>query len=233
MKNQLINLYKENWENLKTAFVKILEEEQFEQKPTNPLLIYLNEKEYLNADIKVMIFGQETNDWGKNFNGQLVETLEIYDEFYNTGYAINNYGGHFWNGYNRFINLLKKNYKDKKICTVWNNIVKIGASGRDQNHPKDYIYDVEIKNFLIIEKEINVLKPDIILFLTGPNYDSNIKNHFHDVQFMECDSKFSTRQISELKIQNSKNVFRTYHPNYLWRNNIDLYFNTIIENIKI
>ena len=28
-------------------------------------------------------------------------------------------------------------------------------------------------------------------------------------------------------------TFRTYHPNYLWRNDIDSYFNAIIKEINI
>ena len=40
-------------------------------------------------------------------------------------------------------------------------------------------------------------------------------------------------ELAKIKYKNYKNVFRTYHPNYLWRNGIDTYFNEIIKKIEI
>ena len=95
------------------------------------------------------------------------------------------------------------------------------------------IYKIEKEYFNVINDEINVLKPDIILFVSGPNYDKVIKNSLIDANFEALSDKFSARQIAKIEFKNHNNIFRTYHPNYLWRNNIDSYFNEIIENIKI
>ena len=233
MNKQLRELYESHWKNLTQELNLILIDEKLSQKPTNPLLIYLDEKKHLESEIKVMIIGQETNDWNKNFTGNIQETIEIYDEFYNSGYAQNSYGGHFWNGINRFSNLLETKFPNKKISYVWNNVVKIGASGRDQNHPQNYIYHAELKNFKVLEKEIEILNPDIILFISGPTYDSNIASILDGVKFSRLNKNFSDRQIAKLEFKNRKNIFRTYHPNYLWRNDINKYFEAIIESVTI
>lgn len=233
MNKRLQELYAIHWPNLTKELNEILNNEDLNQKPTNPLLLSIDETKYLESDVKVMILGQETNDWGNNFTGNIDEILEIYDDFYNSGYAVNTYGGHFWNGINRFSSLLENKFPDKKISYVWNNVVKIGASGRDQNHPQNHIYSTELSNFKVLEKEIEILNPDIILFISGPNYDTNISKILKGVQFSHLNEGFSTRQIAELQYNKRKNIFRTYHPNYLWRNDINQYFEAIINSIKL
>jgi len=204
MNEKLIELYKSNWTKLSNELNLIISDKNYSQKPTNPLLLSIDENIYLKSDIKVLFLGQETNDWGNNFNGNIEETLEIYDDFYNSKYALNSYGGHFWNGINRFIELMEKKFVEKKVSYTWSNVVKIGASGRDQNHPENYIYKIELDNFKVLEKELDILKPDIILFVSGPNYDSNIEKNLEGVTFSNCNSTFSKRQLAKLKYKDLK-----------------------------
>lgn len=233
MNNKLNKLYSERWSVLSHELGQIIDNIDFIQKPTNPLLIRVNEADYLHSDIKVMIIGQETNDWGHDFNGNVDEVFEIYDDFYNSGYAITSYGGHFWNGFNRFSALLQEKYKGKKISFIWNNVVKIGASGRDQNHPQNHIYEIELNHFKVLEQELDILNPDIILFISGPSYDDNIKELLPEIEFEKFSNDFQPRELAKLKFKSHKNIFRTYHPNYLWRNDINKYFNTIISSVDL
>jgi len=233
MNKKLNDLYQSNWAILSDKLNEIMNDDSLKQKPTNPLLLNVNEKKYINSDIKVLILGQETNNWGDNFCDSINETLEIYNDFYNSGYATNSYGGHFWNGFNRFGSLLENKFQNKKISYLWSNVIRIGASGRNLNYPENYIYKIETATFNILEKELEILKPDIILFISGPNYDNNIRKILKDVEFINCDEGFTKRQIAKLKFKNHKNIFRTYHPNYLWRKGINKYFQTIINSIEI
>ena len=137
----------------------------------------------------------------------------------------------YWNGVRRFINLLQAKHPNKKIKLVWNNIVKIGKYD-DKGFPPDYIYEVEREHFSIIKQELEIIKPNIVLFLTGPNYDSVIQDNFGTIE-KQALAPFSERQISKVKLDNVDLAFRTYHPNYLWRNDIDSYFDTIINEIKL
>ena len=97
MNKKLLNLYQSKWKMLSATMQDILSDEQLDEKPTNPLLLSINEEEYQAADIKIMVYGQETNDWEGSFQNEIEKTLTYYDEFLNQGECWN-YGGQFWNG---------------------------------------------------------------------------------------------------------------------------------------
>jgi hypothetical protein len=231
MNEQLKNLYNSKWTDLSSKLNEILEKKELKLKPTNPLLISLENNDYENSDIKVMIFGQETNSWYGNFNGNLGEIMGYYKKLFNDNKKSK---GQFSNGRKKLIELLEQKYPNKKIGTIWNNVVKIGCAERHKNTPPKYIYDIEKENFKVIKSEIEILKPDIILFLSGPNYDYRIENSFGKFKSENIGTKFSQRQLSKVEIGFGKNVFRTYHPNYLYRTgDIDSYFNQIIDQINL
>ena len=228
--NKLEELYTKNWPNLSKELIEINESEAT-IKPTNPLLLTVkNEEKYLNADIRVMIFGQETNDWGGNFVNDIEYIQSIYDDFFSTRYCFK-YGGQFWNGIKRFLKILEEKYPKKSIEFIWNNVVKIGKSGK-KGKPPEHIYQAEKDNFRILEEELNILQPDMVLFLSGPYYDNILIKQFEGVEFKNID-KYNQRQIAEVNLKNVKSAYRTYHPNYLWRNGINDYYDAIIKEIKM
>lgn len=115
---------------------------------------------------------------------------------------------------------------------IWNNIVKIGKFD-DKGFPPDYIYEVEREHFSVIKDELKILKPTIVLFLTGPNYDSVIADNFGELTYSKLPTDYSEREIAKVNLTGVPFAFRTYHPNYLWRNDINSYFQTIIDKINI
>lgn len=230
--DKLLEVYKENWSEYSSRLKNVLSNDTLELKPTNPLLIQIDEEKYQDADIKVMIFGQETNNWDGDFSGDIGHSLEMYDEFFNYDKG-KGYGGQFWNGFHRFLSILEEKYPNKTIDSIWNNTIKTGVSGRGMNNPPEYIYEVEKSYFNIIKKEIEILKPDIILFLSGPNYDIEIVNSLGKIEFVSISPDYCGRQISKITSDVNQNIFRTYHPGFLWRNDINSYFKTIINNINL
>ena len=118
MNDKLIQLYSSKWDNYFSAVKPLLEDDSIEIKPANPLLLYVsNKEEYVNADIKLMIFGQETNSWYEEKEISVRKVQKLYDGFFNDGECWN-YGGQFWNGVGRFHTLLQQKYPDKKfICS--------------------------------------------------------------------------------------------------------------------
>ena len=64
--------------------------------PTNPLMLKAPES-YLEADTKVMIFGQETNDWVGEFSSsrEVESLLNTYDKFFNAGKCYKHRGPFF------------------------------------------------------------------------------------------------------------------------------------------
>jgi len=229
LNSDLLRLYKSNWNNLSNELIKI-KDANFDTNPTNPLLIRVgNEKKYQEADFRVMIFGQETNDWGNDFQNDIEYIQSIYDEFFTTKRCFS-CAGRFWNGIASFLKKLKEKNKNKSIEFIWNNVVKIGKSG-GKGMPPEYIYQIEKNHFSILKKEIEILKPNIALFLSGPYRDHILQNQFESIKFENIEN-YKIEQLVTVKLENVKFAFRTYHPNYLWRVGIDSYFDAIIERIK-
>lgn len=231
MNDKLLTLYSELWKPLCGKLEEIIKDDTIEDKPTNPLLLTIDDEEdFKQADIRIMFFGQETNSWNNFFNEDLNSTLKVYEEFYNQGECWS-YGGQFWNGIKRFCSILKNKYPDKKVRIVGNNIVKIGKFDH-KGFPGDSIYNIERNYFPVIKQEIEIIKPNVLLFLSGPNYDSRIRDNFGEISF-EPIGNFTEKQLAKVNLDFSPLAFRTYHPNYLWRNGIDDYFNAIVDEIDL
>jgi ABC-type Fe3+-hydroxamate transport system substrate-binding protein len=79
----------------------------------------------------------------------------------------------FTNHFNLIVNLLKEIFGDRSIGIFWSNVVKIGKAN-DKGLPPDYILDATMKEFNVLQEEIKLINPDIIIFLSGPNYDKYI-----------------------------------------------------------
>jgi hypothetical protein len=230
MNEALTALYSSKWNSLISKLEAITQDKNLDIKPTNPLLLYIDDEEgYQNADIRLMIYGQETNSWYEKGNGSIDEIQNLYDGFFNEGECWQ-YRSQFWNGVKRFVSSLQNKYPDKKIRLTWNNIVKIGKQG-DKGLPPDYIYEIEREYFNVIPEELEILNPNVVLFFTGPNYDSIVKDIFGVLKYQALPDS-TERQLSKVSLQKVPFAYRTYHPNYLWRHDIDDYFDTIIEDIN-
>ena len=231
MKEKLLDLYTNYFSKDKLKDEEIL-------NFSRPFLIDVND-DYINSNNKVMIVGQETYTWYGlyrdflNENNGVKKSQEIYKNFMLKNKA--NYNSPFWN----FFNKLEEN---SNAIFIWNNVYKletieylehidklgkkVGFSLLFKN--KNYQYLIEkIRLFQrdILIKEIEILKPNVIIFLTGHPYDSlfmdkqfnNIENFYHDIDeaiLLKIDKwKFGRFENEYLPYK----TYRTYHPNYLNR----------------
>ncbi len=176
-----------------------------------------------------MVFGQETNSWVGDcddfgtppspvFNPDVSmgAVMGIYENFYATYYCPSGFSyngtryGTFHYGLNSFLSLLDTNFPGKRIACLWNNIVKIGkAEGR--GFCGEEIYYAQKRHFSVIEKEIEILKPDLILFLTG-SYDSRICDYWKGTQFAAL-SPFAVDEVAKVSLPGLDiPAYRTNHP---------------------
>ena len=200
--------------------------------PSN-LLCISAPKEYFEADMKVMFFGQETNDWHGDFSPEVsVEKLLFdYNHFFDTGRCFS-YGGQFWNGISKLKSELETKSKDdgKSVGLLWNNIVKIGRSG-EKGLPSQDVMEWQSPAFELIKSEIKFYSPDIIIFFTGPDYDHFIEEIFEDVSFVKINDR-TKRQFAKVVAKDlPARTLRTYHPNFLWRNNFYSYLDDILAEV--
>jgi hypothetical protein len=206
-----------------------------------PLFIYPTD-EYINADVKIIIFGKETNGWygiyGSNDDVDVCSIMDNYNDFFGTKYCYT-YGGQFWNMIKYLINKIKEDKKEKKIGYLWNNLIKAGIDGK--GFPWNWYKEIIEPNFNeLIPRELEILKPDFIIFFTGPNssngpYDSVLDRIFGKPNRNKIKG-FSNNELCEIEIHNVIKSFRTYHPTYLLRNNkkkpYKIYIEKIVEEIS-
>ena len=64
---------------------------------------------------------------------------------------------------------MEKSYPGKTISMIWNNISKMSAITKSGGGPVDAsVHEIEHEYFHVIPKEIEILKPNILIFFTGP-----------------------------------------------------------------
>jgi hypothetical protein len=222
--NRLEVLYKKYWD----FFIKegeLLNSKNISNEKlqlVNPLLLKVDEEEYANADIKIMIYGQETWGWHR-LNTSIDEEMNHYLRFFvNDKVWEGKKKSSFWKAFKFFQYELNQYYCDKKISYVWNNISKVGR--KKGKGISSEIRDLERKTFPVILEEIEILNPDIVIFLTGPNRNHDIQFHFKDVTFENIvidatlkakkgNKKFKSASRVISKDLPRKSV-RLYHPSF-------------------
>ena len=230
---KLEELYDSKWENFSNALIKIVEDKNYIIKPTNPLLLKHRDCDsYENAEIRIMIIGQETNGWGGTFEDDIDDITNIYTDFY-SGYKFENHTGFFKNHFNNFLRLLKEKYPEKATSCFWNNVIKVGKHN-EKNAPPDYILEIEHKYFSVLKEEIDIIKPNVILFFSGNGYDKYILHHFPEL-IKEDVIGFKPQDLQSFKIENVNFAFRIDHPtnlHYQGKENYNVVYNKIISEIS-
>lgn len=245
---KLKKLYNEHFDKAQEAY----KNQTGNFKMANPLLLKLREKDYEESDIKVIIYGQETYGWFdktttiedkatlEKANWDFVseyESTEATQEFGNISleqlmYEYDKYLNHnirkkqrrtFWNnGFDHFSKALNKSYPNKKLYFMWNNISKFGKI--NETGMTNEIRNFEREYFSVIAKELEILKPNIVIFLTGPDRDIDIIANFGNVTFNkvgENDYYFSDKKKMKYETPRQivgssllpKKTIRLYHPN--------------------
>jgi hypothetical protein len=216
MNKELKGLYASKWEEISKKLDDWQEEceedglNETENMATHPMLIKTDE-EYENTDLRVMIFGKETNNWYGLFEEgiDIDSVISFYDEFYIKNGSVK-YGKHFFN----FISLIKRKLSDKKIGYIWNNVLKIGKSA--VGTPQQGLINYTMECFNIIPNEIAILKPNVLLFLSGPKYDEYIEKVVGKFSVIPVEG-FTTNELCIMKFDdlNIDIAIRTYHPQKL------------------
>ena len=234
---QLKSLYASQWDALKYALQAIAGNEQAKVKPAYPFLLSLNrwidgmptESWYTDADLKVMVFGQETNRWvgttddfgtppNPVFSAEIsVEAvMGIYEDFYASHYEAGRFKyngrryGTFHYGVNRFSELLNVHRPGVRVSYLWNNIVKLGKS-QGAGFCGNEIYEVDLKHISVIRQEIELLQPDVLLFLTG-SYDGRIRDKLGEMDVVAL-SDFTESEVARIRLSGiDVPAYRTYHP---------------------
>lgn len=268
LNDKLVNLYGPKLPELYSA-VKPLFDDPDAVKPALPLLLELNDDEsYEKADLRVIIFGRETNNWNDpkefrkgfpygtyNFNIQTSEDvvaeikgkhIEGEEDYYGLGDLYHGYffsyeeigkrgiSTPFTRRSDQLIDLLRSRMPNMKIEYLWNNISKIGCGGTDFGKscrkPTARIREIERQYFNVVPDEVKILKPDIIIFLTGYSADREIKEKFAlaDDAFQSVGENIF---LDRIEIPGVKYAARTIHPSRQSNANLMKHFDALAEDI--
>jgi len=195
---KLKELYSSKWNDLITN--------SKDTDATYPLLIKVNE-EYQNADIKVMIVGQETDGWCGVLEEHKKDIDSVQETYFNYLYNSRDKNRRpFWNrkNFKYFQEELKKKLSSKKLAFIWNNVSKIGMNYSGKVTEK--VENLEKEYFDVFEEELRILKPDVIIFTIG-NRTIPIKYDKNKI--------ITEMPIYEIKFLDYQNIIAlsTYHPN--------------------
>lgn len=251
--DKLINLYGSKLLDLYTALKPIYYSDVYTVKPTLPILLWLKNdaNDWVTADIKVVIYGRETNNWeDSNPNSEFFKTMpnwnlknsddvrkeidsiqNLYDDHFNFSLKEDSKRLFFARGFLPLAKLISDAFPQKKVNCIWNNISKIGNGYNLQRErassgkPKSYIQAVELKSFNVSQSELDILKPDVVIFLAGKEADQYIKDKFNIESFAPVSPDYP--ELSEVKIPNVRYALKTSfkHPSArMTKEEIDRYY---------
>ena len=203
---------------------------------------------YTKADVKIMFFGQETNGWARGCDvGELTAAYEDFlDDHYNAD------EGHFYteglqrgnrfmrwgiNGIMSGVREMLEPYPGKRVAMIWNEISKLSArKGEGGTSVDAAAHEIERRYFHVIPKEVEILRPDILVFLTGPGentYYNYIKENF-TVGVPQQLASLPLHDVAKLPIEGVKLAYKTYHPGargtteeFHWQ-----FYQAILDDIK-
>lgn len=196
-----------------------------------PLLIsFSDEAAVESADLRIMFFGQETREWTDT--GTVEDIMERYRHDFNDFSGLPGSGA-FWEVLSEMKNVIESRLPDKRICYIWNNIVKADYSPdsdyRTYKVPDEVYAAFRDKNRDFILCEIEIIKPDLLLFFTGAQssgYDEKIDDVFYhntdrptEKEPILIDGNKNALAIAHLEIENRNyDAYISYHPRALKTN---------------
>jgi hypothetical protein len=211
---QLAQLYSAHWDDLKHGA------ELCPLTPTNPLLLQFDEGAFASASKRILICGQESSGGGR-FGLSIPDGMAGYFRFFIKRQFYDDVGrSAFWKAFRYFEDKFRQLFGKDNCTFIYQNVSKMGRSD-GENGVTPEIRQLERDHFPVLRDEMAILQPDIVLFLTGPNRDDDIRFHFPDVQLSTAGTESNLRRLAWLSSRDLPVAsLRLYHPSYYraWTN---------------
>lgn len=209
---QLKKLYDKHIEGIEKLYDELKKNNLF-YSCSYPLLLSTWEEDSIP---NVMFIGQETNGWDwpetpecPDNEGSVDYLMALY-KWFNLGKGSRPNNTLIWQ---YFRQLAQKLGQNSEHAFIWNNINKIGKDS-GTGRPNAKVTSLENQYFNILADELEVFKPKVCVFFTGPNYDRDIRAKLPDVEFLPIQG-YGYREFVRIKSAHlPENSFRTYHPGY-------------------
>jgi hypothetical protein len=204
------------------------------RKASPPLLMLPHEK-WKSARLKVLIVGQETlrwvynpkeiggggqsieNFWDFSHTERAVEAMWALYRWYALGRAYPKLNSPFWRGF-RALSAAINGCEDSAL---WTNVFKVNVFGSVmQNCKAKEVSVLRRAQQGLLHQEVTILKPDVVVFLSGPRYDSTIRCDFPDMEISQFNQRWPASAVGIVRATGlPAKTIRTFHPEYLQRSN--------------
>jgi len=217
---------------------------------SSPLLVAVSDS-WLASKFRILVVGQEVLGWSfsegsyydwsfapiRNFqdfkaNADAVEALiQGYKNFDYSKYQPENARGPFWSAY-RKLRIALEGDVDSSI--LWTNLFRMSIDGGSvfrNGSPDEILSLCEVQTGLLTD-EIGILKPNVVVFFTGPNYDHALARECPTIEYSAFESRTArvAAVLSHPKLPPCS--IRTYHPGYLRRRGLWPILDEVIRLIR-
>jgi hypothetical protein len=184
-----------------------------------------------------VLIGQENDGWvdGASYmdvlvKGELEPLLDVY-----RGFNIADSGPESFGRYVAYIRdaITGKRDATNERAMLYSNLFKLNQG---MVHMSDSSFCEEVLSIQAddFQKEISILKPDVVIFLTGPNYDKTIKAFYPEPVFAPFGG-YSERELAVVSAADLPRLtFRTCHPGNVnqKRDRRIRYYDAIINHVR-
>jgi hypothetical protein len=183
--------------------------------------------DYERVKRKVLYVGKETKGWIGTMNDSQPPTVDQLMESYQRFEFAKSYHGRrspFW----RFVRTChnKMNGEEFPNGLLWTNFSKCDSGGTTPNHE---LQKMNNTGFDLIVDEIQITKPEIVIFMTGRDYEHQFQRVFSGLEYKTLDENYLYRCIHPALPAYS---YRTMHPNWLqFKKRFDTTLGKIVENV--
>jgi hypothetical protein len=192
--------------------------EQYEVSSPILLNVEAQSGNYLTCDFKLLYVGKETHYWfNQSERNQLglekIEVKEKYQQNLIDLYCKFNIGKEYRWPIFTFLDLLISELQKsrKSVGYLWTNILRHDYFG-DGKVPPEVEGKITFDNNYIFQRELEILNPSAVVFVTGPQYDYILKKTFANLKFRQI-SKYPINEFAILESDSlTCKAVRVYHP---------------------
>lgn len=183
--------------------------------------------EYEKAKRKVLYVGKETYGWIDTMNNSDNLTADYLMNSYQEFEFAKDYHGRnspFW----RFVRTCHNKINGDNLPNglLWTNFSKCDSNGTTPDYDLQKIND---KGFDLILDEIKITRPDIVIFITGWDYEYQFQRVFNGLEYKTIEENYLYQCIHPTLPTHS---YMTMHPKGLQiRKKFDSTLNKIIDNV--
>ncbi|GAB3421672.1 hypothetical protein [Niabella aquatica] len=185
--------------------------------------------DYEKVNRKVLYVGKETYGWVDTVSNPKNMTANYLMGNYKDFEFAKNYHGRnspFWRFARTCHNRL--NGEDLPNGLLWTNFSKCDSGGTTPDYE---LQKLNNKGFNLILDEIKIVKPDIIIFITGWDYEHQFQRVFSGLEYKTLDENYLYQCIHPTLPTHS---YMTMHPKGLQlRKKFDTILNQIIDRITL